>query len=118
MKEKFENAKNWIKENKEEIVRYACGAAMMIGGGILVGKTVKILLDARKIVSMPIPEDWGHGTVERLSSDPTGVIAFVTDIPTTDLATLGESLAKIPVPEQFKYTNILLTCVENEAASY
>jgi hypothetical protein len=114
---KFEKAKNWIKENKEEIVRYTCYGAGIIAGGILIGKSVKYLKDARQIVKMPVPEDWGHGTVDALHSDPTGVLAFVVNIPTTDLATVGDSLATIPVPEQFKYANILLTCVEDEFVS-
>lgn len=111
---KFEKVKNWIEENKAEIAYYACTGAMVVGGGLLIGKVVKNVLDARKIVDMPVPENWGHGKVEGLHSDPTGVVAFITNIPTNDVSTLGESLAKIPVPEKFKYTNILMTCVEEE----
>lgn len=111
---KFEKAKNWIKENREDIARYACYGAIAIGGGLVVGKIVKNLVDARQIVNMPVPENWAHGTVDHLHSDPTGVLAMVINIPTADLATLGDSLAQIPVPEQFKYSNILMMCVEEE----
>ena len=114
IKEKFEKAKNWIEENKSEIALCAYYGVVLIGGGILIGKSVKALkvLSSRK--ELPIPENWEVGKVTWLIQDKTGSAGFVANIPADKLDGIGEALHNTLAPQEFKFANIMVSYFDEE----
>ena len=115
MKEKFEKAKNWIKENKDAIIGFACYGVVLVGGGILIGKAAKALKSEPAFTELPIPENWDAGKVAWVARDKAGDVAgFVADIPADKLADIGEALRNTLAPNEFKYANIFVSYLNEE----
>ncbi len=115
MKEKFEKAKNWIKEHKDDIAAATYYGVLFVGGGILVHKCVKALKSGPAFTELPVPENWDAGKVAWVAQDKAGDCAvFVADIPADKLTGIGEALRDTLAPKEFKYANIFVTFLNEE----
>ena len=107
MKERFEKGWTWVKEHKRKLI----GAGLMIGGGFLAVKGIKVLKtpvikDAIETVNKTVdpwvelkPATWNAGKLHSLQWSKEDALICIEDLTADKLGVLGEDLLTCAMKE-------------------